>query len=586
MNTLKHNSIVYGMYARKSSESEDRQIQSIDRQLDDLNEVVEKQNLIVFQDAICERKSAFSPGREGFKKLVQLTNNGKVTAWLCYHANRLSRNPIDAGTVIYLMDMGKLHHIRTPSRVYYNNPTDKMMLQIEFTMSKKDSDDKSMFVKSGLKKRYKNGLPNGKAPLGFINDKSQEKGNRGWFVDTEKFDKLKILFLRFLKGNDSITSITEYAREELFLTTPKHKKQGGKLVNRSLMEHILKNPVYAGFFYSKDEDGIGVTDRELTSSLPKVISREEHYYLLNMLSSRTTPKVQKHTATYTGFLIGENGSHIGADHKFQMICDCKKKFSYRSKTDCPSCGKLIKNLKNPKYLSYIYYYNLKKRKQKSTKIKCIEEKKVESFLINYFKDSLVLTKELCDWAKLHLSELKNSALEEQKTYSKAKTQQKDSLAKQKRKLREMFTLELISEVEFKADYQEIIFKEQDFESSKTHFNDYYDELEALLDLCSGFITVMEKGTQQEKKDLLSRFPSNLIWDEEILSVHKPKWLLAFEKGRKTFLLKNTLVEPKNNLVNKRQNTPLKALCPTLLGWLDTVRTYMKEEKVNILQLRA
>lgn len=586
MNTLKHNSIVYGMYARKSSESEDRQVQSIDRQLDDLNDVVKKQNLIVFQEVISERKSAFSPGREGFKKLVKLTNDGKINSWLCYHANRLSRNPIDAGTVIYLMDMGKLQHIRTPSRVYYNNPTDKMMLQIEFTMSKKDSDDKSMFVKSGLKKRYKNGLPNGKAPLGFINDKTQEKGNRGWLVDTEKFEKLKLIFSRFLKGNDSITSITKYAREELYLTTPKHKKQGGKLVNRSLMEHILKNPIYAGFFYSKDEDGLGTTDRELTFNLPKVISREEHCYLLNMLSSRTTPKIQKHVATYSGFIVGKNGSYIGADHKFQVICDCKKKFSYRSKTNCPSCGALIKTLKNPKYLSYVYYYNLKKRQRKSVKVKCIEEKKVESFLINYFQNSLVLTQDLCNWAKLHLSELKNSALEEQRTYSEAKVKQRDSLAKRKKKVREMFALNFISEQELKADYQEIIHKEQALESGRKQFNDYYDELEALLDLCSGFTVVMEKGTQQEKKNLLSSFPSNLVWDEEILSVHKPKWLRAFEKGRKSFLLKNTLIEPNKTLVNKEQNAPLRTLCPTLLGWLDTVRTYMKEEKVNILQLRA
>ncbi len=586
MNTLTDNNIVYGMYARKSSESEDRQVQSIDRQLDDLNDVVENHNLIVFQEPISERRSAFSPGREGFKKLVQLTNEGKVNAWLCYHANRLSRNPIDAGTVIYLMDMGKLHHIRTPSRVYYNNPTDKMMLQIEFTMSKKDSDDKSMFVKSGLKKRYKNGLPNGKAPLGFINDKTQEKGNRGWLVDDEKFDKLKLLFSRFLKGNDSITSITQYAREELFLTTPKHKKQGGRLVNRSLTEHILKNPVYAGFFYSKNEDGQGTTDRELSYGLPRVINREEHHYLLNMLSSRTTPKIQKHVATYTGFILGENGSSIGADHKFQMICDCKRKFSYRSKTNCPSCGESIKSLKKPKYLNYVYYYNLNKRQEKSVKVRCIEEKKVESFLIDYFRDSLVLTQDLCDWAKSHITELKNSALEEQRTYSKAKTKQKESIEQIKKRTREMFSLGLISQQEFKADYQGIILKEQAFESKQTHFKDYYDELEALLDLCSGLVTVMEKGTQQEKRDLLSRFPSNLVWDEEILSIHKPKWLLAFEKGRKTLLLKNTHVEPKDSLVNKGQNTPLRVLCPTLLGWLDTVRTYMKEDKVNILQLRA
>ena len=141
----------YGVYARKSSESEDKQVQSIDRQIDDFLELQIREDLTFYEQVIKESKSAFSLGREGFAKLVELTQKGKINAWLCWHANRLSRNPIDAGIIIHLMDLGLLHHIKTPTRIYFNTPTDKMMLQIEFTMSKKDSDDKSVFVKSGLK---------------------------------------------------------------------------------------------------------------------------------------------------------------------------------------------------------------------------------------------------------------------------------------------------------------------------------------------------------------------------------------------------------------------------------------------------
>jgi len=583
MNTTNQNNIVNALYARKSSESEDKQVQSIERQLDDLNDMVDTQGLTVYKDIISERKSAFSPGREGFNKLVVLTNIGKVNAWLCYHANRLSRNPIDAGTIIYLMDTGKLHHIRTPSRVYYNNPTDKMMLQIEFTMSKKDSDDKSMFVKSGLKRRYKKGLPNGKAPIGFINDKSKEKGNRGWLVDREKFDKLKLIFSRFLKGKDSITSITTYARDELCLTTPKHKRQGGKLVNRSLMEHILKNPIYAGFFYSMNDTGSERTERELYSKLPRLITKQEHYYLLNILSSRTTPKTQKHLATYYGFIKGENGSNMGADHKFQLICDCKNKFSYRNKSNCPSCDIPIKKIKKPKYLSYVYYYNLKMRKQKNISVKSIEEKKIESFLINYFKESLHLSDELHNWSKLHLSQLKNSALEEQKTSSEARAKQRGKLTQKKKRVREMYALELISKEEFETDYREIEKQEQDYDKSINHFKDYYSELDNLLNLCASFIKIMKNGSQKEKKELFSRFPSNLVWNEQKLSIYKPKWLKAFEKGRKMILLKYGSVEPENQPINKGKNTDKSVLCPTLLRWLDRVRTLMKEEELNNLR---
>src|SRR5690606_15273571 len=146
MNTINFKNFIYGGYVRKSSESEDRQVQSIERQKDDLVSVINKESLLLCGDIIEETKSAFSIGRQGFDSLVRLTQRGKVNAWICWHANRLSRDAMDSGIIIHLIDNGKLNHIRTPSRIYYNTPVDKMMLQIEFAMSKKDSDDKSEFV--------------------------------------------------------------------------------------------------------------------------------------------------------------------------------------------------------------------------------------------------------------------------------------------------------------------------------------------------------------------------------------------------------------------------------------------------------
>lgn len=354
MNKKDTTQFIYGVYARKSSESEDKQVQSIQRQIDDFLELQNRENLDFFETPIRESKSAFSVGREGFDSLVDLTRKGKVNAWLCWHANRLSRNPIDAGVIIDLMDKGLLDHIRTPSRIYFATPTDKMMLQIEFTMSKKDSDDKSVFVKSGLKKRYKKGFPCGKAPVGFLNDKTKERGDRDWLVDTVRYEKLKLIFYRFLKGKDSLGTITDYAREELKLTTPKSKRIGEKLVGRSLMEHILKNPIYAGFFYSKDEYGANRTFRKLNENVPRIITEDDHFKILNIFGDRCHTKKQSHLTPYSGHIKGAEGNHMGADVKLQVICDCTKKFAYRSKKVCPNCFVKISEMQNPKYLSYTY----------------------------------------------------------------------------------------------------------------------------------------------------------------------------------------------------------------------------------------
>lgn len=179
-----------------------------------------------------------------------------------------------------------------------------MMLQIEFTMSKKDSDDKSQFVKSGLKKRYKKGFPCGKAPIGYLNDKTKERGDRDWLVDTKRFDKLKLLFHRFLKGKDSLNTITDYAREELQLTTPKTKRLGGKLVGRSLVEHILKNPIYAGFFYAVNEQGTKRAFWKLNENVPRIITEDEHVQILNIFGDRCHIKKQSHLTPYSGHIKG------------------------------------------------------------------------------------------------------------------------------------------------------------------------------------------------------------------------------------------------------------------------------------------
>ena len=82
-------SYTYGIYARKSSESEDKQIQSIERQVEELLEVQQREQFLVYDVPIEESKSTFSIGREGFGRLVKLTKRGKINAWLCWHANRL-----------------------------------------------------------------------------------------------------------------------------------------------------------------------------------------------------------------------------------------------------------------------------------------------------------------------------------------------------------------------------------------------------------------------------------------------------------------------------------------------------------------
>ena len=561
----------YGVYARKSSESEDKQVQSIDRQIDDFLELQIREDLTFYEQVIKESKSAFSLGREGFSKLVELTQKGKINAWLCWHANRLSRNPIDAGIIIHLMDLGLLHHIKTPTRIYFNTPTDKMMLQIEFTMSKKDSDDKSVFVKSGLKKRYSKGLPNGKAPIGFLNNVAREKGDRDWVVDTERFDKLTLLFSRFLKGKDSLNTITEYARDVLMLTSARTKRQGGVLVCRSLVAHILKNPIYAGFFNSKNEFGDHRTLRKLESSIPRIITEDQHVHILNIFGERCRTKMQSHLTPYSGFIKGAEGNYVGADIKLQLICDCLHKFSYRRKECCPSCGIKIIEMRNPKYLTYTYYYNVKRKKTKGLSAKSIEERKIDRLLINLFEKEFNISQEFFDWMKSHLKELKEQELEEDKKKAIIEKKELKLLESKKQKLRGLFIEEIISKEEFQSDIKKleelVRLKKKDCEYAEN----WYESMDELLDTIFNFSTIIKNADHYEKKQALEILSPNLVWNEKNLNVLRPKWMNVFIEGRKEVLSKYPQFEPEKSVDFKGLNSVLNIKCPTLLQLLDKVR---------------
>ncbi|UOY04996.1 recombinase family protein [Muricauda sp. SCSIO 64092] len=568
----------YGAYTRKSSEAEERQIQSIERQNDDLIEIIEKHDLDVYGEIIEETKSAFYRGREKFDELVALTEKGVVNAWLCWHPNRLSRNAVDSGIIIDLMDRGKLHHIRTPSRTYFNTPSDKLFLQVELILSKKDSDDKSVFVKSGLKKRYKKGLPTGKTPIGFLNDKTKEKGDRGWLVDKDRLKKVGYILARFLKGRDSITTITDYARNELKLTTVPLKNIGGKLISRSMMELLLKNPIYAGFFYSKDETTEGRTERVLDESLPRLITVEQHKKILQILSKRSYQKVQEHEATYNHIIVGEDNQRIGADFKFQLICDCKHKFAYRARDRCPKCNLLISQMKNPTYLSYTYYYNIQRRKTKETKAKCIEEKRVNEYLADYIRNNFSLSEDLCNWGKKHIAELRDKSIQEHSERKKTYTKELQRLAEEKSELRKMYLRKLISEEEFISDNKEINMKEEEIRTKNGAFENYFEELESLFNLSVEFEDIILNGSLEEKKRVLQEFGSNLLWNEEKLEIIRSKWLTVFEKSRKHILAKNRQFEPEKSVEKKGSNADLRPLCPVLLSYLDELRTYLMQVK--------
>ena len=92
------------IYTRKSTDTEDRQVRSISDQLAELKELAVKEQIEVV-DIFVEKQTAKAPGRPVFNEMLLRIEANGILAW---HPDRLARNSVDGGKIIYLLDTGKI----------------------------------------------------------------------------------------------------------------------------------------------------------------------------------------------------------------------------------------------------------------------------------------------------------------------------------------------------------------------------------------------------------------------------------------------------------------------------------------------
>ena len=84
------------LYARKSTDVEDKQVLSIDAQLSELREFAAREGLNVVAELI-EKQSAKIPGRPIFDAMLERIEAGEADGILAWHPDRLARNSVDGG---------------------------------------------------------------------------------------------------------------------------------------------------------------------------------------------------------------------------------------------------------------------------------------------------------------------------------------------------------------------------------------------------------------------------------------------------------------------------------------------------------
>ena len=183
----------YCLYARKSTESDEKQALSIDSQINEMKQIVERLRLNI----VCVKQESHSAKASGkrpvFAEIIKEITEEKYDGILTWAPDRLSRNAGDLGSLVDLMDQGKLKMIRTYGQTFSNNPNEKFLLMILGSQAKLENDNRGINVKRGLRTRCEMGLWPGVAPLGYLNQKQMDQKCRV-IIDEKRAPVIKKIF--------------------------------------------------------------------------------------------------------------------------------------------------------------------------------------------------------------------------------------------------------------------------------------------------------------------------------------------------------------------------------------------------------
>ena len=293
----------YFLYVRKSTDEEDRQVLSIESQLAELHEFARKENLVIAKEFI-ESKTAKAPGRPIFNEMISLmeTSNEKVGI-LAWHPDRLARNSIDGGKIIYLVDTGKIETLKFLTFWFDNTPQGKFMLNIAFGQSKYYIDSLSENVKRGIRQKLRRGEWPGLAPTGYLNDLRTHT----IVQDPLRYKGVKKLFLAYAIGEKSLKYL-----QTLSLSLGLVSRYENKPLAISKIQKLLKNPFYYGVFVHKGEMYQG--------SHEPIISKQLFDKVQRVMEQRGKPRKTKEKLPFVFrgvFNCGECGRSITAEKKIK-----------------------------------------------------------------------------------------------------------------------------------------------------------------------------------------------------------------------------------------------------------------------------
>jgi site-specific DNA recombinase len=305
------------IYVRKSTDENDRQVLSIQAQLFELHELARREGLTVIR-TFEESRTAKQPGRPQFNLMLSEIEKGRAQGILAWHPDRLARNSVDGGRIVYLVDIGKITDLRFPTFRFEATAHGKFMLNIAFSQSKYYVDNLSENIKRGIRQKLRNGVWPNRPPVGYFNDRN----NRCIAIQTEKALLVRKAFELYATGDYALHEVRS-RMEALGFTSSTNRR-----LSVSDYQWTFQNPFYYGVMEFNGEFYDGkhqpIISKQLFERVQQVMAEK---------SKPKTPKLKPYL--YRGlFRCGECGCFITTEtqkgHNYlrctKRIVPCTQKY--------------------------------------------------------------------------------------------------------------------------------------------------------------------------------------------------------------------------------------------------------------------
>jgi len=498
----------YFLYIRKSTDEDDRQILSLEAQETELKEFALREGLSIAA-TFRESQTAKEPGRPIFNEMLSRIERGEAEGILAWHPDRLARNSIDGGRIIFLIDIGKLKSLKSPTFWFEPTPQGKFMLNIAFGQSKYFVDNLSENTKRGLRQKLRRGELPGYAPLGYLN----ELRTHTIIKDPDRFRLVRKIFELYATGNYSLKDLRHLITSAGLLS-----RRGNKL-SVSNIQSILSNSFYYGVFKYNGELHDGKHEPMIAKKL-----FEKCQMVMNDRSRSKKPS--------------------------------QKEYPFRNIFKCGECGCAITSETQKGH----DYYRCTKKGDKTCSQKYIREE----VLAQHVRDELQKVSLPSAWADKILNKLEEEKLEAAQAGTAFAQNLKNQISSIENKLETLLDSHLegaLSRDEYLAKKKKLITEKADVSEK---LKDFERKGESWLEPARQFILAAQQAeiiALQENpfagRDFLKRIGSNhILQNQRVVFSPKPAWKILY-----------------NFALGARRAVPINLKLPVWLALLNQFRTF-------------